>query len=149
MIFHLCYSILPTALLICLENSFWRISSHGNGDFVESFKESFTLYVGSGMRMKTEVDIDIWKNQGGPLVTDEFKAKFCEIIIGHYLCMFLCFYLHSTHLSWIHFIQIQPTLSLGIKYFELEWKNEIFLLAWPKYCWMYKSNGFYNNDTWS
>ena len=51
--------------------------------------------------MKTEADIDMWGNQleGGPPETDEFKAKFCEIIIDHYLCMFHSFFLHSTHLS--------------------------------------------------
>ena len=106
-------TILPTALLICLENTFWKISGHGDhdGNFVELFKESFTLYVGSGLRKKTEADIDVWRSQlegeGGPLaqgrrsrVTKEFEAKFCEIIKEHYLRTFHCFYLHSTHLSY-------------------------------------------------
>ena len=92
--------ILPTALLICLENSFWKISSHNHhdGDFVELFKESFTLYVESGTRMKSEADIDtIWRNQGGSLTINE--SKLYEIITENYLCKFYCFYLHSTLLT--------------------------------------------------
>ena len=79
--------ILPIALLICLENTFWKISSHNHGDFVELFKESFTLYVESGTRMNMEADIDIWRNQleGGSLASN---AKFYEIITQNYLCKF-------------------------------------------------------------
>ena len=93
--------ILPTVLLICLENTFWKISSHDHGDFVEFFKESFTLYVESGTRMKTETDIDIWRNQleGGSLASNESKAKFYEIITENYLCKFHCFHLDSTLLT--------------------------------------------------
>ena len=48
---------MPTAVLICMENTFWNISRDGN--FAKSFKKSFTLYVDSGMKMKAEAEIDI------------------------------------------------------------------------------------------
>jgi hypothetical protein len=86
-----------TALLICMENTFWNISIGRDGNFVKLFKKSFALYVESGMRMKTEADVDILRNEllvEGP-VTEGFKAKFYEIIIEHYLRKFHCFYLHS------------------------------------------------------
>ena len=88
-----------TALLICMENTFWN---GRDGNFVESFKQSFTLYVESGMRMKAEAEIDILPNvQGGSLyqVTEDFKARFCKLIIEHYLRKIHCFYLHLTHLT--------------------------------------------------
>ena len=88
---------MPTALLICMENTFWNISNDGN--FVELFKKSFTLYVESGMKKKMEAEIDILRNQGGQLVTKEFKAKFYKIIIEHYLSGFHCFYFHLTYLT--------------------------------------------------
>ena len=98
--------LMPTALLICMENTFWNISRDGN--FMELFKKSFTLYVESGMRKKMEADIDILRNQGGHLVTNnsEFKAKFCKVIIEHYLRKFhsRCFYLHSTSTN--HFLHL-------------------------------------------
>ena len=84
---HIISLLMPTALLICMENTFWNISRYGN--FVKSFKKSFTLYVESGMRMKLEADIDILGHPS--LATDEFKEKF--FIIGHYLRKFHCFYL--------------------------------------------------------
>ena len=53
---------------------------------MELFKRSFKFYVESGMRKKTEADIDILKNEhGGHLVTKDFKAKFFNFIIEHYL----------------------------------------------------------------
>ena len=89
---------LATALLLCIENTFWDISKDGN--FVELFRKSFTLYVESGMKKKMEADIfDMLRNQGGHQVTHEFKEKFYKIIIEHYLCKFHCFYLYSTHLN--------------------------------------------------
>ena len=90
-----------TALLICMENTFWNISRDSDGNFMKLFKESFTLYVESGMRKKTEADIDILRNEldGGSLASEDFKAKIYEIIIEHYLCKFHCFYLHLTHLT--------------------------------------------------
>ena len=89
---------MPIALLICTENTFWNLSTDAN--FVDLFKTSFTLYVESGMKKKMEAAIDILRNeQGGWMVTKDFKAKFCKIIIEHFLCKFHCFYLHLTHLT--------------------------------------------------
>jgi hypothetical protein len=66
-------------------------------NFVELFKKSFTLYVESGMRKRTEADIDILINEQGGC--PDFKADFCKIIIEHYLRKIHCFYLHLTHLT--------------------------------------------------
>jgi hypothetical protein len=89
---------MPTALLICLENTFWDMSYSSNEkhdfNFMESFKKAYTLYVESGMRNKLEADIDIFlRNQAGNMVTKEFEAMFHKFIIDHYLRMFHCFYL--------------------------------------------------------
>ena len=47
-----------------------------------------------------EAVIDLLSNeQGGCLVTEDFKEKFCKIIIDHHLCKFHYFSLHSTHLT--------------------------------------------------
>ena len=82
---------MPTALLICMENTFWNISSDGN--FVKLFKKSFTLYVESGTREKVEADIEIlgfpgrsWELDATEL--EEYKDKFLKIIMGHYLRKF-------------------------------------------------------------
>ena len=91
---------MPTAVLICMENTFWNISRDGN--FAKSFKKSFTLYVDSGLRMKAEAEIDILSNvQGGSLyqATKDFKTKFCNLIIEHYLRKIHCFYVQLTHLT--------------------------------------------------
>ena len=83
-----------------MENSFWNISRDGN--FVKSFKESFTLYIDSGMRMKAEAEANILRDeQGGHehLGTDEFQARFCKLIIDHYLRKIHCFYIHSADLT--------------------------------------------------
>jgi hypothetical protein len=87
---------MPTALLICMENTFWRISHGGDSNFVELFKISFTFYVESGMRSKVEADIEMLRNQSGCLVADEFKAKFCKIIIDNLLRKFHCFFALDT-----------------------------------------------------
>jgi len=76
-----------TALLICMENCFWDISS-GKFYFVASFKKSFTIYVASGMMEKVAKDIVMLGNeQSGFLVTEdsEFNAKFYRFIVDHYL----------------------------------------------------------------
>ena len=98
---------------------------------MELFKKSFTLYVESGMRQKTEADIqviitDIWKNERG-----NFKEKFSNFIIEHYLCKFLCFYLHSTYLvtTFIHINTAHPGESdigdqLELEVSELEQQHE-------------------------
>ena len=87
-----------TALLICMENTFWNINRDIN--FVDLFKTSFTLYVESGLRKEMEADIDILGNeQGGCPVAKDFRAKFFKIVIDHYLRKFHCFYLHLTHLT--------------------------------------------------
>jgi len=80
-----------TALLICMENTFWDLSRLENGKFVELFQNSFMLYVESGMVKMVERDIDILKiEQGEVLVKDyrnfkDFKAKFYKFIVDHYL----------------------------------------------------------------
>ena len=94
--------LMSTAVLICMENTFWNISKDGN--FVKSFKKSFTSYVDSGMRMKAEAEIDILQNvQGGSLYQatnlKDFNPRFCKLIIEHYLRKFHCFYVHLTHLT--------------------------------------------------
>jgi len=67
-----------------MENTFWNISTDVN--FVDMFKASFKLYVDSGMRKKVEAAVDKWRNeQGGQWVTENFKEKFHNIIIEHYL----------------------------------------------------------------
>lgn len=73
------------------------------------FKKSFTLYVESGMRKKTEKDVDniqtlIYFEQSGCLVIEDFKATFCKFIYKHLLRKFLshCFYNHFFHLNTAH-----------------------------------------------
>ena len=92
---------MPTGVLICMENSFWNISRDGN--FVKSFKESFTSYIGSGMRMKAEEAVTILRHeQGGSedQATADFEARFRKLITDHYLRKIHCFYIiHSAHLT--------------------------------------------------
>ena len=98
MIFHLLVfyphvQLMPIALLVCLENTFWNII---DGNFVELFKKSFTLYVESGKKKKMEADIqfDIFINQYWPRTNSEkFYAKFYEIVIENFLRKFYYFYL--------------------------------------------------------
>ena len=109
-IYFLILVFIPTALLICAENTFWNIN--GDGNFVELFKKSFTLYVESGLREMTERDIDMLKNgQGEFSVTKDFNAKFYKFIVHHYLRKFHCFYLHLTHLIVVFVYYIQPNLG--------------------------------------
>ena len=88
---------MPTALLICLENTFWNISQ--DSDFVELFKKSFTLYVESGMRKKVEVVLDDNVRYGDGGVSRAFKEKFCKIIMEHLLRKFsiIIFNFHLMH----------------------------------------------------
>ena len=83
--------LMPTAVLICTENTFWDISRDSN--FVELFKKSFTLYVESGLREMMEMGIiDILRDKKGIfLVTKDLKAKFYKFIVDHYLRKFHCF----------------------------------------------------------
>ena len=93
--YYLILVFIPTALLICTENTLWDIN--GDGNFVELFKKSFTLYVESGLREIAERDIDILRNEeGGFSVTKDFKAKFYKFIVDYYLRKFHCFYSHLT-----------------------------------------------------
>ena len=55
---------------------------------MEQFKKSFTLYVESGMRDMTERDIQILRNEQGPLNDGEFY----KFIVNHYLGKFHCYY---------------------------------------------------------
>ena len=91
---------IPTALLICTENTFWAIN--GDGNFVELFKRSFTLYVESGMKEMTERDFNILRNEQDIFSLEDwdFDAKFYKFIVDHYLPgrKFHRFYLHLTHL---------------------------------------------------
>ena len=89
---------MPTALLICMENSFWNIGrDHGN--FVKSFEKSFTLYVESGTRWKVEADIE---NLGYPFrVTDEYKELYFKIIMEHNLRKFQLFCQCNQHTLFI------------------------------------------------
>jgi hypothetical protein len=92
MIYYLILVLIPIAVLICTENTFWDISRDGTRNFVELFKKSFTSYVESGMSKIVERDIDILRNkQGGFLVTEDFKAKFYKFIVDHYLRKFQLF----------------------------------------------------------
>ena len=93
--------LIPTGLLICMENTFWN-GLLGPDNFVESFKQSFKLYVDSGMKKKVEAEIDILRNEQGesdcPL-TEDFRARFHKLVIDHYLRKIHCFYIHLTHLT--------------------------------------------------
>jgi hypothetical protein len=63
------------------------------GNFFESFKKSFELYVESGMRKKTEADLDTFRNeQDGFRVTEGFQAEFCKFITEHHLCKFFIYF---------------------------------------------------------
>ena len=91
------FLLVDTALLICMENSFWGrdITEDGSLGFVELFKESFTLYVESGKSETVEIDIDTLRNEDGEfLVTKDFEAKFYGFIVDHYLRKFCYFHLH-------------------------------------------------------
>ena len=86
---------MATAVLICLENTFWN---RGDGNFVESFKKSFTLYVDSGMRKKAEAEIEKLRSENTRkhLASEDFEARFYKLIIEHCLCKIHCFYIHNT-----------------------------------------------------
>ena len=70
-----------------MENSFWNHSGHGN--FVDSFKKSFRLYVESGIKKKVESDIE----QAGKRMVDE-RELYKKIIIKHCLCKFYLYCLY-------------------------------------------------------
>ena len=75
-----------------MENTFWEldINRRHDGSFVELFKKSFALYVKSGMREKTERDIDIQlrNEEGELLLTEDFNTKFYKFLVDHYLRKF-------------------------------------------------------------
>jgi len=104
--FPLSSLILFTALLICIENTFWNISSDDN--FVKSFKKSFTLFVDSGMKMKVELEAN--KLRSEQRATEDFKAAFFELITNHYL----------------------PHSNSGDQAFVLEQRDEKDNLTWLK-----------------
>ena len=88
---------MPTALLICMENTFWNSR---NGNFVKSFKKSFKLYIDSGLRKRAEAEIDILGiEQGGGPLTEDFSAMLYNFVIQHLLRKIHCFYLHLIHLT--------------------------------------------------
>ena len=87
LIYYLKIVYIPTALLICTENTSRAITKDRH--FVELFKKSFTSYVEDGMSQLVETDIEILRNEEGVfLVTKDFKAKFYKFIVDHYLCKF-------------------------------------------------------------
>ena len=88
-----------TAVLICMENTFWNISRDAPGKFVKSFKKSFKLYVDSGMRKKAEAEIDELGVESKLLASEDFMARFLKLIIENYLRKILCFCIHSSHLT--------------------------------------------------
>ena len=97
---------------------------------MELFKESFTLYVESGMGKKMEADIDLLGNQDGQLVTEKFKAKFYEIVIENYLCKFHCFNL-TLLTTFLHLNTAHP----GDQAFQVELKQKKgkkFIWQWLK-----------------
>ena len=106
---HLILIFLPTALLICLENTFWEGSRLRDCKFVESFKRSFTLYVESGMKEIVEIEIDTIFKLRNDQGHSDFQANFYNFVVDHYLCKFHSFYLHSTHLNTFS-AYIQPSL---------------------------------------
>ena len=95
LIYYLKIVYIPTALLICTENTSRGITKDQN--FVELFKTSFKSYVENGMSQLVETDIEILRNEEGVfLVTKDFKAKFYKFIVDHYLRKFHCFHLQLT-----------------------------------------------------
>ena len=102
--------LIPTALLICMENTFWNNGTDVN--FVDWFKISFMLYVKSGMRKKMEAAIDVLEN--GCLVAENFKAKdfkeeFYKIIISvSFIVVFFFFFFFFFHSDLTNLI---PTFS--------------------------------------
>ena len=110
--------LIPTALLICIENTFWNIN--GDGNFVKLFKKSFTLYVKSGRREMTErgIDLEILRNDWDLDLDSSFNSTLYKFIVDHYLRKFHCFYLHLTYLE----------LSSPTKYSQTwgrkEWKRD-------------------------
>ena len=117
---------MPTALLICLEDTFWytgiQVSMefhHTSNNFAEFFEESFTFYNESGMREKVEAEIDILTNEqgGSPATMDsDFVEKFYMTIIEKFLRKIYssCFYFQSTHLI-TFFAEIQPARGTGLE----------------------------------
>ena len=83
-----------------MENTFWNLSTAMDGNFVELFKDSFSLYVESGTREKTVVAIDTLRYElGGHFITEDFKKKLLKIITEHYLRKFHCLFLYLTYLK--------------------------------------------------
>jgi hypothetical protein len=81
-----------------MENSFW--SNHNAWRFVDCFKKSFALYIKSGIRTRTQVALDILKNERGRgPVTEDFKTKLFKIVMDHRLRKFHFFYLRSILLT--------------------------------------------------
>ena len=87
-----------------MENSFWNINGDTGTNFLKGFKKSFTLYVDSGMKEKTERGIEVLINERGEFSphwqpeAKNFEERFYKFISAHYLRKFHCFYLDSTHL---------------------------------------------------
>ena len=65
---------------------------------MECFKKSFTLYVDSGTRKKAEAEIEKLRSENTRkrLAIEDFKERFYNLIIEHYLRKIHCFYIHNT-----------------------------------------------------
>ena len=123
---------MPTALLICLEDTFWYTGISvkgqwglGDNNFPGFFEKSFTFYDKSGMREKVEAEIDILTNeQGGSPVDSDFVEKFCKTIFENLIRKIYCLYVQSTLLT-TFFAKIQPAPgSQEIRFKILRW-NEL------------------------
>ena len=81
--------MIRTALLICIENTFWNTGiTKTDANFLDLFKASFAFYVESGTKEIVEAEIDLLTRshqlKDGP-ATEEFKAMFCKMVIEHFL----------------------------------------------------------------
>ena len=71
-----------TALLICLENSFWYQST--TSSFIDAFGKAFGLYKETGTQERLEIAL---KELGDWSSKEIFKAAFSELLLKHHLCV--------------------------------------------------------------
>ena len=71
----LSYPFFKTALLICTENTFWDVG--GDGNFVQSFKKSFTFFVEHGTWEMVKINIDIFGNEQGEIGRASCRERVC------------------------------------------------------------------------
>ena len=113
-----------------MENSFWNINGDTGTNFLKGFKKSFTLYVDSGMKEKTERGIEVLRNDQGEFSPHwqpearDLEEKFHKFVSAHYLRKFLCFYSfdtsnHSLRLLNAAHPESQASATVGRKIKEL------------------------------